>query len=486
MSKYLIEIAIFLWRIALMASTNAPSFCTSPSYLTSFDIYNAINYTSLNSSQRLSTLLGGQPSNISIYPFGATSIVPENFTYGSLTLPLSKPLSIQCPVPACVFPVSGYFAFLQRLLYYVNIVLAAFVVFYYHLVRGIAQIWLTTIWFGAVILFGVNISTTGTPLIYNLDLAPALLVVHIGLLPTLIWFAFRADRRGAEELSPIPRWNWKRVRGRLSHHPLTLVALSLYGLFLVSELITARKTENSTSRSFWPIPIAVIVESDTQYLLTSACYQESSGLVGFWPPQPTSYNGIRKLSDMAVYYPPPSTTAIDALRVLPENDLFLMHALSLVLCAFMVLLSLTSLKELENYFDRPRRCVFPSSLPNNLIYASRFSLGRTAAWWIAVIPFVIAMLMAAVVEVFLVARYEQRYSSASIPTAEAMFEIGQWAPWLTETLAIVLVMVAKWLGWPFREAEKEPAWQAIEQNEEDAQGQKAGGVVSAPLPDLTP
>lgn len=125
-----------------MASTTAPSFCTSTSYLASFDIYNAAYYTTLNASQRLLTLLGAQPSNISIYPFGATSIVPESFTYGSLPLPLSKPLSIQCPVPACVFPVSGYFGFLQRLLCYVNIILAAFVVLYFPVLRGIAQIWL--------------------------------------------------------------------------------------------------------------------------------------------------------------------------------------------------------------------------------------------------------------------------------------------------------------------------------------------------------
>lgn len=66
-----------------------------------------------------------------------------------------------------------------------------------------------------------------------------------------------------------------------------------------------------------------------------------------------------------------------------------------------------------------------------------------------------------------------------------MFEIGQWAPWLTEILAIVLVMTAKWLGWPFKEAENEPSRQPIEQNEEGAQEQKAGGVESYPLTDLT-
>ena len=295
-----------------MASTTAPSFCTSTSYLASFDIHNAPYYTSLNASQRLSTPLGAQPSNISIYPFGATSIVPENFTYGSLALPLLKPLSIQCPVPACVFPVSGYFAFLQRVLCYVNIILAAFVVFYLHILRGIAQIWLTTIWFSAVPLVAVNMITTGTPLIYNLDLVPALLIIHIVLLPTLMWFAFRADRRGAENLFPTARWNWKRIQGRLSHHPKTLIALSLYGSFLVLEMIIGRKTQNSTTHGFWPLPTAVIVESDTQYLLTSACYQESSGFVRLWPPQPTSYNGVRKLSDVAVYHPPPGTTAIDA------------------------------------------------------------------------------------------------------------------------------------------------------------------------------
>ena len=292
-----------------MASTTAPSFCTSTSYLASFDIHNVPDYTSLNASQRLSTLLGAQPSNISIYPFGATS---ENFTYGSLALPLLKPLSIQCPVPACVFTVSGYFAFLQRVLCYVNIILAAFIVFYLHILRGIAQIWLTTVWFSAVALVAANIFTTGIPLIYNLDLVPALLIIHIGLLPTLMWFAFRADRRGAENPLPTARWNWKRIKGRLSNHPMTLFALSLYRSFLVLEMIIGRKTQNSATHGFWPLPTAVIVESDTQYLLTSACYQESSGFVHLWPPQPTSYNGVRKLSDVAVYYPPPGTTAIDA------------------------------------------------------------------------------------------------------------------------------------------------------------------------------
>ena len=88
------------------------------------------------------------------------------------------------------------------------------------------------------------------------------------------------------------------------------------------------------------------------------------------------------------------------------NDLFLMHTLSLVLCAFMVLLSLTSLKELGNLFDRPKRHIFTSSLPTALNYASKFSSKRTASWWIAVVPFLISMLMAGVVVIFLVARYE--------------------------------------------------------------------------------
>ena len=157
-----------------------------------------------------------------------------------------------------------------------------------------------------------------------------------------------------------------------------------------------------------------------------------------------------------------------------------MHTLSLVLCAFMVLLFMTSLKELGNIFDRPKRHVFTSSLPTALTYASKFSSWRTASWWIAVIPFFISVLMAGVVVIFLVARYEQRSTSASIPTGEATFEIGQWAPWTTEFLAIFLVMMAKWLGWPFREAESEPTWQANENDEENVPGQGTG-VESIPL-----
>lgn len=40
-------------------------------------------------------------------------------------------------------------------------------------------------------------------MIYNLDLQPAALVVHIGFLPTLLWFSFRAEpgdpRRAAKK-----------------------------------------------------------------------------------------------------------------------------------------------------------------------------------------------------------------------------------------------------------------------------------------------
>lgn len=61
-----------------------------------------------------------------------------------------------------------------------------------------------------------------------------------------------------------------------------------------------------------------------------------------------------------------------------------------------------------------------------------------------------------------------------------MFEISQWAPWITEFLAIFLVMMAKWLGWPFREVKSEPTWQASEHNEEDVQWQGTG-VESVPL-----
>ena len=65
-----------------------------------------------------------------------------------------------------------------------------------YLERNCTNVADTTIWFSAVALLVVYIFTTGTPLIYNLDLVPALLIIHIGILSTLMWFAFRADRRG--------------------------------------------------------------------------------------------------------------------------------------------------------------------------------------------------------------------------------------------------------------------------------------------------
>jgi len=104
-----------------MGSHGLEAFCLEASYIAAFNILNlpslALPESSLSLSSNLSWLAS---SNVTIYTDDRASIL-ANFEYEEIvSLPLSKPLAIQCPVPACIFPISGYFTSLQRLLLYIN------------------------------------------------------------------------------------------------------------------------------------------------------------------------------------------------------------------------------------------------------------------------------------------------------------------------------------------------------------------------------
>jgi len=177
-----------------MGSQGLEAFCVDASYIATFNILNLPSLAIPDSPERLSSRLSWLAvSNITEYAAGPTSILLNNFKYEVITsLPLAKPLAVQCPVPACIFPISGYFTFLQRLLLYINIGIATFAL-HIPLLRGVSQIWLTTFWFSVLAMYAATMATTKVPMIYNLDLQPAALVVHTNFLPTLLWFSFRAE-----------------------------------------------------------------------------------------------------------------------------------------------------------------------------------------------------------------------------------------------------------------------------------------------------
>lgn len=101
-----------------MDSHGLEAFCLDAQYISAFDILNLPSLAIPDIPQQLSSNLSWLArSNITAYTSDPASILLNNFKYSAISLPLAKPLAIQCPVPACVFPISGYFTFLQRLLY---------------------------------------------------------------------------------------------------------------------------------------------------------------------------------------------------------------------------------------------------------------------------------------------------------------------------------------------------------------------------------
>jgi hypothetical protein len=94
------------------------------------------------------------------------------------------------------------------------------------------------------------------PMIYNLDLQPAALVVHIGLLPTLLWFSFRAEpgerRHGAEDSDEEARGRMaidesrlQRWKKKFSDFPVTRILVPLYALWGVMNIIAANVVQDS-------------------------------------------------------------------------------------------------------------------------------------------------------------------------------------------------------------------------------------------------
>lgn len=329
--------------------TTNGGFCLDASYISSFDILNIPSLVSLPNNQSLPSILGTAVQNVTIYSSDPMSIFTNNFTYQpTIPLPLTKPLLIQCPIPACVFPINGYFTLLQRMLFYINM-LVAIIALNVPILRGVAQIWLTTFWVTALLMFFSTIVTTKTPTTYNLDLQPALIVVHTGLLPSLLWFSFRAEPGSpVDDSSSITtisrRSQWKRV---FLDYPVTRILVPIYAIWGIMNVMLAFQEQDSAG--FWPKATAVLLSNSTSYLLTSPCFQDASRAVGFWPPAPNPYTGIRNLTSLSIYYPPGGVSAAIALEAVPREDLSVLHVGTVVMCVMIVVLSFVKLTWLQSW-----------------------------------------------------------------------------------------------------------------------------------------
>lgn len=377
-----------------MGSHGLTALCLEPSYIATFNILNIPSQVLPDSQQGLASNLSWlASSNITTYTANPPFILDSDFKYSEITsLPLMLPLAIQCPIAACIFPISGYFTFLQRLLIYINIGIATFAL-HIPLLRGVSQIWLTTFWFSVLAMFAATILTTKETMIYNLDLQPAVLVVHIGFLPTLLWFSFRAEpgearhasKRDGEEAGVggvvvvVREGWWKRRRRDFSDYPVTRILVPLYALWGVINIVLANATQDSAG--FWPKATAVVLSNGTNYLLTSPCFQDASGFVGLWPPAPSPYNGIRALNDLSIYFPPDGESAVDAMQAVPRIDFPLLHVGSVVICFVIIMLSFIKLSWLEGVLRSwyVMRNLAPHTVQKQLIFAGLKMNGATGA-----------------------------------------------------------------------------------------------------------
>jgi hypothetical protein len=92
--------------------------CTKALYIDAFDILNIPSLASLDAEHWAPSIPGGKNASISSYAIGSAFTLLESFEYElNISLPLSKPIAVQCPITACIFPISGYFTFLQRLFF---------------------------------------------------------------------------------------------------------------------------------------------------------------------------------------------------------------------------------------------------------------------------------------------------------------------------------------------------------------------------------
>jgi hypothetical protein len=70
---------------------------------------------------------------------------------------------------------------------------------------------------------------------------------------------------------------------------------------------------------------------------------------------------------------------------------------------------------------------------------------------ISILLFVIPMILALAVAIYLIVVYELRSHRVSIPESEAYIEIGQWGPWVMAILVFIATVIARLTGLKYDE-----------------------------------
>ncbi|KAI9761629.1 MAG: hypothetical protein M1840_001745 [Geoglossum simile] len=449
-----------------MSITQRP--CYTPEFIiANYSITNIAGFDAMNTTKRAATLFGnGDINSFPIIPTTAANASSTLWVFipkSNMTehhLPLPKPLMVECPISACVLPISGIYGLLSRYLYYLNVVIATVATFL-PVLRGIAQISLSASLASSAVYYLVlhHADKVASRQIFNLDYAPLIITIHGGLYSILFWFFTRSGRSRIEESGGDQEAGTAREHGRrrrtgtrprpknLSRWPIVLVASPVY---IAATLTVYFMALHNRGQPF-PRSLAVIVFDPItgNYRLTSTCYSDAYGAAHPW--DSAAKVPLRRIGDAVLYTPrSPDILASESLQLIPRSAGHLSLFLSVVICVIIFAMGICESPWggwVETKMSSVREVVTKWLCCAGLLQY----LGRAIPKALSDRPqalLLIPMGTFAAAIIVSVWRFEMTMGQKDPPVAEPPGDFGQWGPWVGAFVVLVIAVLARWL-WGF-------------------------------------
>ena len=391
--------------------------------------HNGSVYTGLNITNAVQPGLTG-PANWSYIPADQLSA----------QVPLTKPLSIECPIPVCLYGVTGFYSPCQRYLFYVNILLM-FIAGRIPILRGVAAIYVMAVYFvSSIVLWSLSIvelSTHSTPPTTNMDRYPAQEMLSWGLILFSLWLLNRHGIKGTLVFTTNPLAGCKSSSGVYVFNPEGLrdkqsykqsLAISIGAVIFIAYWINAYILVVLIYTKSDTLP-TVLLSSDTEYRIAAPCYQDPlSGIATLW--SDSKSEPFRVLNELVQQVP---SIAADA-----KVSLNTIHAASV------------NIQRPVPYL--PSWICIPVFLASMLVISCIFRFvtwmwfrdcDRDKRWkiftWLANHAGIGAGL-------YVTIPLELGFRDNHTPQAEQFFQLGQWGPWAIGIIVLVAAIAYKTLG----------------------------------------
>jgi hypothetical protein len=366
---------------------------TAQFIIETYVIVNIGDFDDMNTTKRAATLFGNVDINaFPIIPASTTTNTPSppwvfipKSNMSRHHLPLTRPLVVECPISACVLPISSTYGTLSRFLYYANTVLATAATLL-PVLRGVAQIALSASLASSFAYWVVlsHVDKVASRQIFNLDYAPMVLTLHCGLYSIAFWFfAISKSSKPSSALPTVPisstlptalvpltpsiaaapsavvvgqvypeqpgiglkagaaqgdggeRTMGVRQRLRnLRRWPLSLVISLVY---VIGTIIASFESSHYHGLPLpWSLALIVFDPVTDNYRLTSTCYSDAFGAAHPWDVAVKA--PLRRIGDAVLYTPRfPDILASEAIQLIPHpifGRLFHISAIVMGVIAF--------------------------------------------------------------------------------------------------------------------------------------------------------